>query len=170
MSCHLLVDQLRFARASFVECLEKVSEEDALKRIDSMNCLSWTIGHLANQENRYWVQAGQGITLYPDLNDLVGYQKPASTPPLEAMWTAWRAITAQADEYLDTLTPAILGTHFVYEGKDYPENIGTMLLRNIYHYWVHTGEARTMREIMGHTDLPVYVGDLSQAPYRREVG
>ena len=168
MVCHPLVTQLRFARSEFLRCMEPVSAEDALVRIDSMNCLSWTIGHLANQEHRYWVEAAQGKTLFPDLNDRVGYGKPASRPPLDEIWEVWRAVTAQADVYLDDVTPEDLEGHFLYKGKDYPESIGTMLQRNIYHYWMHTGEARTIREILGHTDLPEYVGDMSQAAYRPE--
>jgi len=168
MPSHPLVNQLRFARSEFLRCLEPVSEADALIRIDSMNCLSWTIGHMANQEHRYWVETAQGKTLIPDLYDRVGYGKPASTPPLEEMWTAWHTITAEADKYLDSVTPEILEGHFQYEGKNYPESIGTMLQRNIYHYWMHTGEARTIREILGHTDLPEYVGNMSNAAYRRE--
>ncbi len=168
MSCHPLVTQLRFARAEFLRCLEPVSAEDALVRIDSMNCLSWTIGHLANQEHEYWVQAAQGKTLFPDLNDRVGYSKPPSTPPLAEMWQVWHAVTAQADVYLDAVTSEDLELYLQYKGKEFPESIGTLLLRNIYHYWMHTGEARTIREMLGHHDLPEYVGDMSQATYRHE--
>ncbi len=152
-----------------MRCLEPISEEDALVRINSMNCLSWTIGHLANQEHRYWVETAQGKTIYTDLNDRVGYGKPASTPPLAEMWEVWRTVTAQADKYLDTVTTDVLETHFLYKGKEYPESVGTLMLRNTYHYWMHTGEARTIREMLGHADLPEYVGDISQAAYRREI-
>ena len=165
---HPLVTQLRFARSSFVNCLEKVPPMDAKKRINSMNCLSWTIGHLANQEHRYWVQAAQHKTFLPHLNDLVGYGKPASTPELGEMWSAWQIATAEADRYLDTITSEVLLSHFSEGDRLYPESIGTMLLRNIYHYWYHTGEARTVRELLGHIELPEYVGDMSMAVYRVE--
>jgi len=165
---HPLVTQLRFARASFLACLENVPGGDAQKRLNSMNCLSWTIGHLANQEHRYWVQRAQGKTLLPNLNDMVGYGKPASTPPLEEMWLAWHTVTAEADKYLETVDPEVLEGYFEEAGKRFPESIGTMLLRNIYHYWYHIGEARTIRELLGHTGLPEYVGDLSRATYQRE--
>jgi hypothetical protein len=165
---HPLVTQLHFTRASFVKCLKDIPERDAQKRLNEMNCLSWTVGHLANQEHRYWVQAAQGKILVPNLNDLVGYGKPASTPPLEEMWSAWHMVTTEADKFLETVTSEILESHFEQEGKSFPESIGTMLLRNIYHYWYHIGEARTIREILGHSQLPEYVGDMSQASYRRE--
>lgn len=166
--CQPLVTQLHFTRARFRACLENVSSTDALKRLNSMNCLSWTIGHMANQEHRYWVQAAQGITLLPDLYDRVGYGKPASTPPLEEMWAAWQAVTVEADKYLETVTSEKLEGYFEQAGKRQVESIGTLLLRNIYHYWYHIGEARTIREMLGHTDLPEYVGDMAAAVYRRE--
>ena len=53
-------------------------------------------------------------------------------------------------------------------GKPLPESIGTMLLRNTYHYWFHCGEAHAIRQMLGHPDLPQFVGDMSEALYRPE--
>jgi uncharacterized damage-inducible protein DinB len=169
MNIHPLVTQLRFVRSEFVRCLENVTDDDARRRIGPMNCLSWMVGHLANQEHRYWVMLAQGQNLAPGLNGLVGYGKPASTPPLDEMWAVWRTITATADRYLDTLTVETLQTHFLRDGKPVPESIGTMLLRNIYHYWYHTGEAAAVRQQLGHSGLPDFVGDMSAAVYRPEL-
>ena len=33
-----------------------------------------------------------------------------------------------------------------------------MLLRVTYHYWYHTGEAAAVRQLLGHVDLPEFVG------------
>jgi uncharacterized damage-inducible protein DinB len=165
---HPLVTQLRFARGELVRCLESVSDEDALRRFEPMNCISWIIGHLANQEHFYWVLAAQGQMLAPGLNKRVGYGQPASTPPLEEMWSVWRAITNAADNYLDTLTSEQLLAHLEWEGEPLRESIGTMLLRNTYHYWFHTGEAHAIRQLLGHPDLPQFVGDMSGAVYRPE--
>jgi Protein of unknown function (DUF664) len=82
MNCHPLVTQLRFARSEFLRCLDGVSAEDAIHRFEPMNCISWIVGHLANQEHRYWVIWAQGRNLAPELQALVGYGQPASTPPL----------------------------------------------------------------------------------------
>jgi len=168
MMVHPLVTQLRFARSELVRCLEGVSDADARRRFEPMNCISWIVGHLANQENSYWVLVAQGETLVPNLNQLVGYGKPASTPPLEEVWDAWRTITSAADRYLDTLTPELLQTHLEWKGRRLPESIGTMLLRNIYHYWFHIGEAYAVRQLLGHSELPEFVGDMSVALYRPE--
>ena len=166
---HPLVAQLRFARSELVRALDGVTEEEARRRFEPMNCISWMVGHLANQENTYWVYLAQGQILEPDLRDLVGYGKPASTPPLADMWAAWRNVTGAADKYLDTLTTEVLLTHFERRGKPVQESVGTMLQRTIFHYWYHIGESQAVRQLLGHTNLPEFVGDIGvEAPYRPE--
>jgi hypothetical protein len=161
---HPLVDQLRFSRSEFVRCLEGITDEEARHRFMPMNSISWMIGHLAAQENFYWVRMGQGIKLHPELVALVGTGRPASTPPLDEMWTAWRTITNSADTYLDNLSPDQLETHFPWRDGIWDESQGTCLLRNIYHYWFHTGEAHAVRQMLGHTDLPQFIGRIT--PYQ----
>ena len=168
VSTHPLVTQLRFTRSEFVRCLEGVSDEDAVHRFEPMNCISWIIGHLASQENYYWVWWPQGQNAAPGLNKLVGWGQPPSTPPLEEMWDVWRTVTTTADEYLNTLAVDMLPVHFERDGESAREAIGTMLLRNIYHYWFHLGEGHAVRQRLGHTDLPQFVGDMSEALYRPE--
>jgi hypothetical protein len=43
-----------------------------------------------------------------------------------------------------------------------------MLMRNLYHYWFHIGEAHAIRQILGHTQLPDFVGDMAAAIYLPE--
>lgn len=160
-----LVSQLRFARSEFMRCIDGVSDQDAQRRLEPMNCISWIVGHLANQEQFYWVRLAQGKMVAPDLNDRVGFGKPASTPPLEEMIGLWREITKTADPYLDTITAEMLPTYFTFGQKQLGETIGQMLLRNIYHYWFHTGEAHAVRQMLGHTDLPQFVGSLTAVRY-----
>ena len=68
---HPLVDQLRFARSEFVRSLAGVSDEDARRRLEPMNCLSWMVGHLADQEQRYWLERQGQALVVPRLNALV---------------------------------------------------------------------------------------------------
>jgi uncharacterized damage-inducible protein DinB len=169
MMTHPLVTQLRFTRSELRRALDGVSGADARRRLEPMNCVSWMIGHLANQEQYYWVYLAQGKAVIPGLNELVGYGKPASTPPLADMWAAWHAVTQAAEPYLVKLTSDVLQTHFERDGKPVPENIGTLLQRVIYHYWYHIGEGLAARQLLGHPDLPEFVGDLGiQGPYRPE--
>ena len=168
MNPHPLVTQLHFSRSELVRCLEGISDEDARHRFEPMNCISWIIGHLASQEHFDWVMVAQGGNLAPDLYKLVGFGQPPSRPPLEEMWAVWRSITNAADEYLVALTVQQPGTHLEWNGKPLPESIGTLLLRNTFHYWFHTGEAHAIRQLLGHPDLPQFVGDMSQAVYRPE--
>jgi len=168
MTPHLLVTQLRFTRSELVRCLEGVSEEDAQRHLGPMHCLSWIVGHLANEVHFCWVMVAQHQELLPGLDDLVGYNKPASTPTLEAMWAAWHTVTRVADLFLDTLTPASLLARLEWRGKPLAESTGTLLLRNIYHYWFHLGEAHAIRQQLGHQNLPEFVGDMKAAAYYQE--
>ena len=168
MSIHPLVTQLRFTRSEFVRCLEGVPPEDACRRLGPMNCLSWIVGHLASQEHFLWVEMAQGQNIAPGLRQLVGFRQPASTPPWEEMWALWHTITDAADRYLDTIATEMLSTHLVRQDERTFEDVGTSLLRNIYHYWFHLGEAHAIRQMLGHADLPQFVGDMSEVLYRPE--
>lgn len=157
-----LVTQLRFTRKEFTRCMQGVSNADAVKRLEPMNCMSWIVGHLASQEQYLWLQRAKGRTIVPDLYKQVGFQQPASTPPWDEMQSYWHEITTEADRFLDTLTEDMLEKQLVLEDEVISEDIGTSLLRNIYHYWFHLGEAHAIRQMLGHTELPVYVGDMSE--------
>ncbi|MEZ4560263.1 MAG: DUF664 domain-containing protein, partial [Caldilineaceae bacterium] len=91
---HPLIAQLHFARSEFARCIDGLSDADARRRLEPMNCISWMIGHLAAQEQGYWVMVAQGQRPYPDLHKIVGYGSPPSTPHLAEMLETWHAITA----------------------------------------------------------------------------
>jgi uncharacterized damage-inducible protein DinB len=168
---HPLVEQLRFARAEFIRGLDGISDADAQRRLMPMNCLSWNIGHLAWQEQRYWLFRGQNKVLLPELNEVFANGAPACTPPLDDAWTAWRTVTAAADAWLDGLTSEQLETPHTFTVGDQKVDLtfGSLLLRTIYHYWYHNGENQAIRQQLGHGELPQFVGNIDdEAPYRRE--
>jgi uncharacterized damage-inducible protein DinB len=167
---HPVVEQLRFTRSEFQRALKGVTDEEARQRFMPMNSISWIVGHLAAQEQRYWLFFAQGgENVVPRLIDM-GYGKPASTPPLDEMWQAWHTVIAAVDPYLDTLTTEdLLRFPTRPDGTPVDETIGTLMRRVIYHYWYHTGESQAIRQLLGHTDLPTFVGDFGDdAIYRPE--
>jgi hypothetical protein len=183
---HPLVAQLRFARSEFARCLEGVSDEDARHRIMPMNSISWIVGHLAAQEQEYFVYFPIGDVPHPELNKSHGYGRPATTPPLNDIWQTWNDVTKVADTFLDTVTTEMLLTHLeqktdrleesVFGGVRKktlaqssvrsPESVGTRILRTTYHYFFHTGEAHAVRQQLGHPDLPFFVGDMPHYLWR----
>jgi hypothetical protein len=163
---HLLVDQLHFTRRKWQLGLEGVSAEDAVRRLEPMNCISWMVGHLAYQEHFMWVEVAQGRTIAPELEALA-WGQPASTPPLGEMWAAWERVIDAANVYLQGATARTMLEHLEVDGKPYRENVGTMLLRNIYHYWYHLGEALAVRQMLGHTGLPQYIGPMTKTDHYR---
>ncbi len=170
MNPHPLVRQLRFTRGEFRRALQGLTEADAQRRFLPMNCISWNVGHLAWQEQNYFLIYGQGVTLRPDIHKHFVSGAPASTPPLAEMLAAWHAITAAADPWLDTLTVKLLQSPYLKaDGTPSQRLYGNLLQRVIYHYWYHTGENMAIRQNLGHAKLPQFVGSLdSKASYTPE--
>ena len=165
---HPRVDQLRFARSEFQRGLVGVTAEDAGRRLEPMNSLSWMVGHLAWHERLVWAIRGQGLTIEPEL-DAVANGAPASTPELAEMWAAWARVTAIAEPCLDSLGSSDLLIALPHDGRERAPTAGDQLQRITYHYWSHIGEASAVRQIMGHEGLPQFVGSIErEAPYRRE--
>ena len=166
---HPLVDQLRFTRREWLRGLEGITEEEGARHFGPMNCISWDVGHLAWQEQRYWLYRAQGRLPHPRLVEEFAYGAPMSTPPLEEMLGIWRAVTEAADPFLDSLTGASLLEELLSEGKPVGQSVGSAMQRITYHYWYHIGEIQAIRQMLGHTGPPEYVGDIeTEAPYRLE--
>lgn len=166
---HPLIDQLHFTRREWLRGLAGISEEDGSRHFGPMNCISWNVGHLAWHEHRYWLERAQGRVMFPDLNKLYAYRAPMCTPSLREMLGTWHQVTRAADPYLDALTTAALQDELFYEGKAVGQSVGSALRRMTYHYWYHIGEIQAIRQMLGHADLPEYVGDIEvEAPYRPE--
>ena len=123
---HPLIDQVRFARREFVRSLDGVTNDEGVQRFGPINSISWIIGHLADQEQRYWLERRGLDPLVPGLHERVGFGQPASTPPLDEMWDAWRTITAASDPFLDALTTDDLEAFLTVDGKPLRESVGTM--------------------------------------------
>jgi DinB superfamily len=161
---HPMVAQLRFTRSEWLRGLQDVTAEEAARHFEPINSISWMVGHLAWHEQLYWLQRAQGKTLFPEV-DLCANGAPPHTPDLDDMWRAWKGITAASDPYLDSLTPEIMQTYFMVDGKPARENIGTNLMRITYHYWYHLGESQAARQLLGHRDLPGFVGGMGSVMY-----
>ena len=164
---HPMVNQLRFTRSEFLRGVKGVKADEATRRFLPMNCLSWNVGHLAWQEQRYFLFYAQGQMPYPEIDHEFRYGAPASTPPLKGTLDAWRAITRATDPWLDGLTSQALLQNVVRDGKPTAYLYGNLLQRVIYHYWYHLGENLAIRQQLGHTRLPQFVGNIDdQASYR----
>jgi hypothetical protein len=162
------IEQLRFTRSEWQRGLSGLSELDAMLRLEPMNSISWMVGHLAWHERLLWMERGQGLRVEPEL-DAFASDQPASTPSLPEMQAAWNRIVAAADAFLEPLRTADLERRLPHDSRPDGPNGGTALLYITYHYWSHIGEASAIRQMLGHTALPEFVGDMpSEAFFRRE--
>jgi len=167
MAIHPRVEQLRFARRELIRAIAGVTEDEAQQRLMPMNSISWIVGHLAGQEYRYWIVRSQHLDPLPLANELAPYGKPATVPTLAVAWDTWHTVMDLVDPYLDTLTSETLKTQYLRNGQPYGESIGSMIQRVIYHYWFHIGESQAIRQLLGHTDLPEFVGDFGDTDHYR---
>ena len=166
---HPLVEQLRFTRAEWLRGLEGVSDEDGARHFGPMNCISWTVGHLAWQEQRYFLERSQGKVLFPEVNRTYAYGAPMCTPALSDTLRIWHDVIRANTPYLEALTTTALQEELPLEGRPVGQSIGSAMRRMTYHYWYHIGEIQGIRQMLGHTSLPEYVGDIEiLAPYRPE--
>jgi uncharacterized damage-inducible protein DinB len=165
---HPLVTQLRFTRSEFARALRGVSDEDGTRRFPPLNSISWNAGHLAWQEQYYFLFLAQRFRLLPEIERLFASGAPASTPALSEMVAAWKEITAAADPWLEAQTSESLAEYFTRaDGQPGQRTYGNLLQRVIYHYWYHLGENMAIRQLLDHSRLPQYVGNLDEkAPYR----
>jgi hypothetical protein len=162
---HPLVVQLRFARSEWVRGLKAVTAEEAARRFGSINPIAWMIGHLAWQEQAYWLERAQDRIVVPEVKAF-GYGKPLSVPPLEEAWAWWRTVTRAADPYLDGLAGAALTRRWTRESSK--ETPGTKLHRTTYHYWFHLGESQAIRQMLCDAKLPDFVGSFRNHQYQPE--
>ena len=79
---HPLVTQLRFTCSEWLRGLKAVTVDEAARRFGPINPIAWMIGHLAWQEQLYWLERAQGRTVVPEVKAF-GYGKPLSVPALD---------------------------------------------------------------------------------------
>src|SRR5256886_15561190 len=82
---HPLVTQLRFTRSEWLRGLKAVTAEEAARRFGPINPIAWMIGHLAWQEQLYWLERAQGEAVGAE-GEQVGYGKPPAVPPPDEAW------------------------------------------------------------------------------------
>lgn len=164
---HPLVLQLRFTRREFKRALRNVPGDDGLSRVGRLNSLGWSVGHLAWQEQKYFLYWGSGSMPFPDIDKTFRSGAPGSTPDLQEMLARWAEITALADPWLDTLTARELAAPYTKGGTTQGGRlVGNLLQRVIYHYWYHLGENMAVRKLMGHDGLGQFVGNIDdEAPF-----
>lgn len=168
---HPLVDQLRFTRSEWLRALDGVPEADGLVRLAPMNSIGWIVFHLAWHEQASFLTRLRGVTPVPEANEHGVSGQPASTPSLADALRTWRAVTAAADPELEGLDTAALEAWLPYTRQPRTRLVGSSVQRVIYHYWAHIGEITAIRQLMGHADVPEFVGDIDGlAPYRAEAG
>jgi len=161
---HPLVSQYNFACDEFERSLSGLTDEDIGKRLLPSNSISWIIAHVAQHAQYLWVQCAQGEIIEPRLLSLV--ESPNISIPLEELMGFWHKVQIAAGRFLETVTEEQLDDYFSTKQLPGSETIGTSLLRITAHIWYHNGEVQALRQQLGQTGLPQFVGNLDGVKYR----
>jgi len=148
---HPLVTQLRFTRSEWLRGLKAVTAEEAARRFGPINPIAWMIGHLAWQEQLYWLERAQGVVPVPEVKKF-GYGKELTVPPLDEAWAWWRGHEGRRS----------------VPRRPRGRRRGTKLHRTTYHDWFHLGESQPVRQMLGHMKLPDFVGGFGKNQCRPE--
>ncbi len=153
---HFLVSQLKFAKQSWLRGLEGLSAADAEQRLANNNSISWMVAHLAQFDQMAWLDAPVNTAV-----EACRWGQPASIPDYAEMRAAWDAINAVVEPKLATFTDAE-----IFGPSRHPsENAAMVLQRQTWHYWFHLGEMSSIRQSLGHTGLPQYIGRIDPEAY-----
>ncbi len=147
---HTLVEMQQLTRKEFLRALNGVPDGDARQRVGPMNCISWTVGHMAWHEHFCFVAGPHGMETEPQYRAFAT-GRPASQPPLEDAMALWHSSCDAADVWLCAATEEDMLQVFDSPSlRGLGENAGTLLVRNIFHYWSHIGEISAIRQVLGH--------------------
>ncbi len=151
---HHLVRYVQHVRRELLRAIEGMEVADLERRVGGINSVAWMVGHLAWQEQAYWLLArGEPAATPVDLQLLASGRPRAETiPAFDELLEAWRQVTTTADAWLVTLDADDLLRHLEGRKLYELENVGTLLTRVIGHYYLHIGQITAVRKLL---DLPV---------------
>ena len=160
---HHLVRYLQYVRRELRRAVDGMEVADLERRVGGINSVAWIVGHLAWQEQGYWL-VSRGRRPLVELQ-AYGRTPPTEPPRFEPLFGAWARVTAAADPWLESLTEPQLREHLEGRSLFERENIGTLLTRTSGHYYLHIGQITAVRKLLDYP-VPGFVGSQAGAEYR----
>jgi uncharacterized damage-inducible protein DinB len=160
---HHLVRSVQNVRRELRRAVEGMSVPDLERRVAGMNSVAWVVGHLAWQEQSYWLTS-RGAPPASTFVDGFGRSVPDPMPPFEALWEAWEQVASRSDPWLESLDAAALRGHIQGRRLFEAENLGSLCMRVIGHYYLHIGQITALRRWLGYP-VPAFVGSQEGALY-----
>ena len=160
---HHLVRYLQHARREFRRAVDGMTVPDLERRVGGINSVAWMVGHLAWQEQAYWLTS-RGEPALADL-DAFGRVHPDTPPAFDPLFAVWARVTAATDGWLVGLVDDDMRSHLQGRRLFEQENIGTLLTRTSSHYYLHIGQITAVRRLLDDR-VPSFVGTQAGAEYR----
>ena len=152
-----------FALSEFQRGLEGLTEEEVQTRTakadgTQMNAISWIVGHIASHWLSVAAYATQGEPPTAMRERFLGRNADPTPPSLSGALQLLGNARA-ATEWTSTADDALLSTTCRDSPVSRQGNVGTALMRAILHTWFHAGEINSVRQMLGHAEIP-FVGTM----------
>lgn len=163
---HHLVRYVQHVRRELRRALEGMTVADLERRVGGINSVAWMVGHLAWQEQSYWLTSrGEPSPSSLDLQAFgFGRSRPEAMPAFEDLYEAWTSVTEATNGWLVSLGETELRSHVEGRKLFEEENVGTLLTRVIGHYYFHIGQITAVRKLLDYP-VPTFVGSQIGAMY-----
>lgn len=159
---HHLVRYLQHVRRELRRAVDGMTVADLERRVGGINSVAWMVGHLAWQEQGYWLTS-RGEPAVADLHAF-GHARPEAPPRFGELFDVWVRVTAAADPWLVGLQDEDLRAHLQGRRLFDEENIGTLLTRTSSHYYLHIGQITAIRKLLDYP-VPGFVGPQTGAAF-----
>ena len=152
-----------FALSEFQRGLEGLTEEEIQTRTGKadgtqMNAISWIVGHVAPHWTGVAAYTTQGefpAALIERFNGPNADPTPPSQDEAPQLLDDARAAT----DWTSTADDALLSTTHHDSPTSRHGNVGPALMRAVLHTWFHAWEINSVRQILGHPEIP-FVGSM----------
>ncbi|MBA30388.1 MAG: hypothetical protein CL905_00875 [Dehalococcoidia bacterium] len=142
-----IIDQYRITNNQVLNYIDDVTDEESKLIFEPLNCISWTLGHLARYNNLTFAARSRGVEIPNEFKDFEN-GAPHSQKDLSYVKGLWHKTLSDTEKFLDGLNENDLVK--VLDNDSYNvDNLGTVMTRMIFHSWNHLGEIASVRQLIG---------------------
>ena len=148
-----IIYQYKITNNQVLNYINDINDSESKTVFEPLNCISWTIGHLARYNNLAFASRSRGVKVPDKFRDFEN-GSPHSQKDLIYVKGLWLETLNATEKFLDSLEEKDLkkvpdNESYIELNKKEEENLGTFMTRRIFHSWNHLGEIASVRQLLG---------------------